>query len=88
MPDQILLEHKAAILKTTDGTQYTMELREFFKAMATQTVQGRSPTPIADNVRWVVSCSAARFSLWSCVPNCDVWNGSSTTAPCRSGPRL
>ncbi len=63
MPDQILLEHKAAILKTTDGTQYTMELREFFKAMATHTVQGRSPTPIADNVRWVVSCSAAQIFI-------------------------
>ena len=32
MHDQILLEHKAAILKTTDGTQHTMELREFVNA--------------------------------------------------------
>jgi hypothetical protein len=63
MHETIVFENKTARFTSEDGTQHTVELREFVNALATYTVQGLTDHPIVDNVRWNVASGPARVYI-------------------------
>jgi hypothetical protein len=63
MNETIVLQDGQARLLAPDGRQYTLELCDFATAVAAYTVQGLTPTPIPDNVRWDVTCGPARVFI-------------------------
>ncbi len=75
MSDRITLEERKARLSSADGSEHVVDLREFINAIADHTVQGRVSTPLADNVRWVVSCGTVQVYIVELRPElrCVQW---------------
>jgi hypothetical protein len=84
--DKIILEQKLARLANADGTEHTMDLRAFVSAIAVHAVQGRTPTPIADNVRWVISCGGVQVYVVELRPELRRVEWIAADSPAPFGP--
>jgi hypothetical protein len=83
MSEKIVLEDKVARLVTSGGQQHVFELTEFAEAIAAWTVQGRTRTPLVDNVRWRITSGNAEIFLVELTPElrCVEWIDKDSPAP-------
>ena len=86
MSDRIVLEDRKARLSSADGSEHVVDLREFLKAISDHTVQGRVSLPLADNVRWVVSCGAVQVYIVELRPELRCLQWISDHSPVAFGP--
>lgn len=86
MSDRITLEERKARLSSTDGSEHVVDLREFVSAIANQAVQGRAAVPLADNVRWVVSCGSVQVYIVELRPELRCVQWISDESPVAYGP--